>query len=394
MFKKLVTAALVIAGLGLAGGAHACNIPNPNLLAPPFVDGCDLPAIALNNIFFHFSLTDTATGPMTVDFSPLWVRSQAAANSQTIYNQSVFSASATNFQGYDAIRGVAIAPALSTVNTITGIAGYTINNTVPIGQRSQTVAVFADAVCAANGTNCWGFDSIVSDNPTSGNTGVTAGTGKFLTNEMDLNITSPNSSGNGLAIGGTALPASIGGFNGVSIAKLWGAGGQGTGTALFANGFNVADAAAATGINIGASALSGASQPSMPVTLNYRAGNNTYQNITLTAAASGAGSAGTLTVGGSGSSDNLSLVVGGLFLAANNGLTVGSNLVLSADASANLILGNAAGATQFKGTGTWAANGSVATVLGSVGPVGSHTTVQEWFAVQNASGATRWIAGF
>lgn len=40
------------------------------------------------------------------------------------------------------------------------------------------------------------------------------------------------------------------------------------------------------------------------------------------------------------------------------------------------------------------ANGSVATVLGSVGPTGSHTSVQEWFQFKNASGVTRYIPGF
>ena len=52
------------------------------------------------------------------------------------------------------------------------------------------------------------------------------------------------------------------------------------------------------------------------------------------------------------------------------------------------------GGTVQVGSGCIAANGSVATVLGSVGPVGSHTTVQEWFAIKNASGVTRYIAAF
>jgi hypothetical protein len=51
-----------------------------------------------------------------------------------------------------------------------------------------------------------------------------------------------------------------------------------------------------------------------------------------------------------------------------------------------------------KGTGAvrlgTAANGSVATALSSVGPTGSHTTVQEWFAVKNASGVVRYIPAF
>jgi hypothetical protein len=40
------------------------------------------------------------------------------------------------------------------------------------------------------------------------------------------------------------------------------------------------------------------------------------------------------------------------------------------------------------------ANGSVATVLGSLGPVGSHTTVQEWFQIKDSAGTIRYVPGF
>ena len=42
----------------------------------------------------------------------------------------------------------------------------------------------------------------------------------------------------------------------------------------------------------------------------------------------------------------------------------------------------------------FAANGSVATVLGSLGPTGSHTAVQEWLTVIDASGNIRYVPGF
>src|ERR1700753_3063408 len=40
---------------------------------------------------------------------------------------------------------------------------------------------------------------------------------------------------------------------------------------------------------------------------------------------------------------------------------------------------------------TTAANGSVATVLGSLGPTGSHTTVQEWLQFTDSSGVVRYV---
>ena len=54
----------------------------------------------------------------------------------------------------------------------------------------------------------------------------------------------------------------------------------------------------------------------------------------------------------------------------------------------------ATGAIKFGSTGSWTANGSVATGLTSVGPTGSHTTVQEWLTVTNSSGTVRYIPCF
>jgi hypothetical protein len=45
-------------------------------------------------------------------------------------------------------------------------------------------------------------------------------------------------------------------------------------------------------------------------------------------------------------------------------------------------------------SGGSSANGTVATVLGSIGPTGSHTTVQEWLTIVMPGGATRYIPCF
>lgn len=80
----------------------------------------------------------------------------------------------------------------------------------------------------------------------------------------------------------------------------------------------------------------------------------------------------------------------GIFAAAPSGLT----LNLSYAAMATIKLGAASEALQMATSGAWSANGAVATALSSVGPTGSHTTVQEWFTVKNASGVTRYIPAF
>lgn len=55
MMKYLFAAVMLLLGSGVA---HACNVPNPNLLAGdsvhPFVDGCSVPAVALNKLRNNF----------------------------------------------------------------------------------------------------------------------------------------------------------------------------------------------------------------------------------------------------------------------------------------------------------------------------------------------------
>jgi stage V sporulation protein SpoVS len=52
------------------------------------------------------------------------------------------------------------------------------------------------------------------------------------------------------------------------------------------------------------------------------------------------------------------------------------------------------GTVQFGNAGSFSANGSVATVLGSLGPAGSHTTVQTWLTIVDSGGTTRYIPAF
>jgi len=54
----------------------------------------------------------------------------------------------------------------------------------------------------------------------------------------------------------------------------------------------------------------------------------------------------------------------------------------------------AAGNIQFSNAASFSANGSVATSLGSIGPVGSHTTVQTWLTFVDSAGTTRYVPAF
>jgi hypothetical protein len=78
------------------------------------------------------------------------------------------------------------------------------------------------------------------------------------------------------------------------------------------------------------------------------------------------------------------------------GLDTSDRVVLGADtAVASIVLGPATTTTlQLASSAMFAANGVVATVLGSVGPAGSHTTVQKWIAVKDSTGTTLYVPGF
>jgi len=67
---------------------------------------------------------------------------------------------------------------------------------------------------------------------------------------------------------------------------------------------------------------------------------------------------------------------------------------LSALGTGNVIVSSGTGGFQVGGSAAVAANSNVATVLGSLGPTGSHTTVQEWLVWADNAGTLRFSPGF
>jgi len=59
--------------------------------------------------------------------------------------------------------------------------------------------------------------------------------------------------------------------------------------------------------------------------------------------------------------------------------------------SSALDVSGVSGQVRFKGSENWAANGSTATTVTSLGPTGSHTTIQRWLTVRDDSGVLRYI---
>lgn len=62
--------------------------------------------------------------------------------------------------------------------------------------------------------------------------------------------------------------------------------------------------------------------------------------------------------------------------------------------NAAVLIAQTAGTVKFNNAASFSANGAVATVLGSIGPTGSHTTVQTWFTIVDSGGTTRYIPAF
>lgn len=75
-----------------------------------------------------------------------------------------------------------------------------------------------------------------------------------------------------------------------------------------------------------------------------------------------------------------------------------NNLITKVNAQVTTYLAfNQAGETgemALPTAGTWAPNGTTATSVTSVGPVGAHTTVQKWITVVDNTGAVYYVPAF
>jgi hypothetical protein len=114
---------------------------------------------------------------------------------------------ATNASGlanYDVNRSVLKIPSGSLITNGTGFASY-IENLNPLGSGASTSAgvnFFSVGVAAANGAGSWGLNPILTDNTSYASS---SGTGRYLQNEFDFNVTSPNTIVHGLFVTGASL---------------------------------------------------------------------------------------------------------------------------------------------------------------------------------------------
>src|SRR5215472_924532 len=347
--KTLLTALFLILG---AGAAHACNVPNPNLLAFSSgnlsVDGCPLPAAALNRlaplsnpafsgllngVSAFMNLANVAN--ITTDTYALTATNRTDGSfslggysAQQIYEWAIGTGSAAALSA-DMLRGVAVHAAGSTVLDVNGTAGYVVNLNAASGSAQVSSGLKGIAVCAANNAHCWGVDTIVTDS--KGTSDATAYTGESLFNEFDYNVNKTGST-IGFLIGGTwgAQPTSA---TGPTVLKP-----NGTGSWQYA--FGTADGCCTTALRVGASVVSGTSANSQNIDIGYFDSGSVRRVTTLAATNGGILVASTGTTGANLSLSGTSTVVN---TSSNGGLQVNSLTLASADSGANAFLCTGAG---------------------------------------------------
>ncbi len=269
-----------------------------------------------------------------------------------MYSCAISANCATSVTAADAVRGIATNTAGTTTPfTIDGVAGYTLNNTAPASGQAVTAALFGIGICAVNNSNCWGSDTIVSDNL---GLNTSAGTGRSLFGgEADLQITSTGTSGAGFQIGGTWLVQPSSAPNGFAVLTPWGACGTGPCSpfAKWGVGFITGNGAASIGMSLGTTAVTAAAHvTSQALDFQYydSSSANQYDNLQ-------ADGFGNLIYTTSATIGNFQISKGALLLSTGNGVLINGNVILSADSGATASIGSGSSFTNINVGNTTAA---------------------------------------
>jgi len=217
-------------GVLLSVAAQAQQVPNP-VSGPPSSVMNELTSwnSVYGNALKHGPAFITNDMPTTVDVdgSPLTGRNTTAFTAGQILDGAFLIPPGSGGKAYDGLRGVAFAPAATTINLVNGVAGYVVSDAVTAtGGFPASVVLFGAGVARGTGAKVWGLNTLLSDTLTGA---VSAGTGKSLNNELDFNVSSPSTTILGLqfAGGSKAQPAyahavilqPIDGVNNGSVAK-------------------------------------------------------------------------------------------------------------------------------------------------------------------------------
>ena len=144
MRTLILAACLALASLITGHAYAACPVPNPNLLAPPFFDGCTLPASSLNNLGIGDKLSPRAYGAVGNGVANDTAAVQAAINAaQALGSRSVYVGDGKyNIQSALADNGVQIN--IVGNNGGAGAYGTTCTNGLIIGAANFNLLTFTN----------------------------------------------------------------------------------------------------------------------------------------------------------------------------------------------------------------------------------------------------------
>lgn len=280
--------------------------------------------------------------------------------------QNAATSASSAFRSYVGLQGA--------INSTSGDGGGTGT------EKGDYYGLWGSAQIGAAAMHCSSLTSLELD--------LSAATGSGVLYKSGLLISHANIGGGNDAVPGSLVDANIWVFNNVGcIGSNYGIlfgrpsfGSIGINSAGTVLGFGNADTIA-TGIDLSLLTISGNAWVSPGCSISGL-GNTVVNSLNMPASAGvswgAAGAAGQLVMTAS---------TGGTFL-DNLG---GGDMVFRTTASAEFYRIKATGVMKMTGAGAIVANGAVATTMTSLGPIGSHTTVQEWLVIQNSSGTVRWI---
>jgi hypothetical protein len=221
---------------------------------------------------------DDRSGPFAhnAEGSSVFAASQSGFTAQQIANW-VFC-NCVDPVSYDAVRGIGILTPGSAINLVNGVAGYVMAQAPISGPFPTSVALFGMGIADTNGSSVWGLNTALTDN--RGQV-VSSGTKRNLYNEIDLNFTSPHSTGIGLQVAGASLaqPAAAIGF-GCSLLSQ-------NGSAKWSSCYHSDDKASDTFLVAGAKAASGSNVAGQNFTMKYRNASGASQTLTFAAQPTG-----------------------------------------------------------------------------------------------------------
>jgi hypothetical protein len=221
---------------------------------------------------------DDRSGPFghSAEGSSVFAASQSGFTAQQIANW-VFC-NCVDPVSYDAVRGVGILTPGSVINLVNGVAGYVMSQVPISGPFPTSVALFGMGIADTNGSSVWGLNTALTDN--RGQV-LSSGTKRNLYNEIDLNFTSPHSTGIGLQVAGASLaqPAAAIGFGCSLLSK--------NGAAKWSSCYHSDDGATDTFLVVGAKAASGRNVTGQNFTMKYRNPSGASQTLTFAAQPTG-----------------------------------------------------------------------------------------------------------